>query len=76
MMVLLKNKTSGKNNGGTAVDALRLSLIKEMNNGSELSFTFQDTSYISDAHLAEAALECGPTIEKKWRFYERLHILE
>jgi iron complex outermembrane receptor protein len=57
-----KEKTSGKNNGGD-VDALRLSLIKEINNGSELSFTYQDTSYSADAHLAEAALECGPTID-------------
>ena len=55
-------KTSGKNNGGDS-DALRLSLIKEMDNGSELSFTFQDTSYESEAHLAEAMLECGPTID-------------
>ena len=55
-------KTSEKNNGGD-VDALRLSLIKEMNSRSELSFTFQDTSYSADAHLAEAALECGPTID-------------
>ena len=30
-------KTSGKNNGGDS-DALRLSLIKEMDNGSEISF--------------------------------------
>ena len=47
-----KEKTSGKNNGGD-VDALRLSLIKEMNNGSELSFTFQDTSYLSLIHISE-----------------------
>ena len=34
-----------------------------MSNGSELSFTYQDTSYESEAHLAEALLECGPTID-------------
>ena len=37
------HKATGKNNGGDS-DALRLSLIKEMINGSELSFTYQDTS--------------------------------
>ena len=57
-----KEKTSGKNNGGD-IDAFRLSLIKEMENGSELSFTLQDTSYYASAHLAEAVLECGPTID-------------
>ena len=57
-----EHKATGKNNGGDS-DALRLSLIKEMSNGSELSFTYQDTSYESEAHLAEAVLECGPTID-------------
>ena len=57
-----KEKTSGRNNGGD-VDAMRLSLIKEMDDGSELSLTIQDTSYSADAHLAEAVLECGPTID-------------
>ena len=57
-----KEKTSGRNNGGD-VDAMRISLIKEMDDGSELSLTIQDTSYSADAHLAEAVLECGPTID-------------
>ena len=57
-----EEKTSGRNNGGD-VDAMRVSLIKEMDDGSELSLTIQDTSYSADAHLAEAALECGPTID-------------
>ena len=57
-----EEKSSGRNNGGD-VDAFRLSLIKEMENGSELSLMIQDTSYSADAHLAEAQLECGPTID-------------
>ena len=57
-----EHKATGKNNGGDS-EALRLSLIKEMGDGSELSFTYQDTSYESSAHLAEAFLECGPTID-------------
>lgn len=53
---------SGKNNGADK-EALRLSLIKDMANGDELSFTFQETKYSADAHLAEAMVECGPTID-------------
>ena len=54
--------STGINNGGDS-DALRLSLIKDFDDGSELSLTLQDTSYSTDAHLAEAQLECGPSID-------------
>ena len=40
-----EEKTSGRNNGGD-VDAMRVSLIKEMDDGSELSLTIQDLSLI------------------------------
>ena len=56
-------QTSTRINNGGDNDAIRLSLIKDFDDGSELSFTLQDTSYSTDAHLAEAQLECGPTID-------------
>jgi iron complex outermembrane receptor protein len=56
-------QTSTGINNGADNDAIRLSLIKDFDDGSELSLTLQDTSYSTDAHLAEAQLECGPTID-------------